>query len=116
MFAHPRPAIVESRPERVAEAIASLAAAEQVSEVVVGLPLTMSGAESEQTASARAFARLLRKHCTVPVSAWDERLTSVQAERTVKGAANRKAGEVDSAAAVLILQAVLDARRTRVTP
>ena len=108
MFAHRRPAIIGGD---VLEQVASLVAAEEVSEVVVGLPLSMSGGESDQTHEARRFVARLRGRLGVPVLEWDERLSSAQAARDIKGNKRRKSGELDSAAAEIILQAVLDSRR-----
>ena len=110
MFAHPRPAIRGGSAETIS-AIARLVAAEDVGEVFVGLPLTLAGGDSEQTAAARGFAAALRGALAVPVRECDERYSTVQAGRTVRGAARRKSGELDSAAAALILQSVLDSRR-----
>ena len=53
----------------------------------------------------------LRKRLSVPVSEWDERLSSFQAARQVKGTARQRSGELDSAAAAVILQAVIESRR-----
>jgi len=107
MYAHPRPAIAAG-PRAVAE-IARLVEAESITEVIVGLPLSLSGAESAQTRSACAFAASLRAHLSVPVTEWDERLSSVEAAREVRGSA-RRSGELDSAAAGIVLQTVLDFR------
>ena len=52
-----------------------------VDRVVVGLPLSLSGADSEQTREAREFANALRLELTVPVELYDERFTTRQAER-----------------------------------
>ena len=76
-----------------------------VGEVVVGLPLTLSGEESAQTREARAFADRVREAVApVPVSLYDERLTTAQARRA-GGAASE-----DSRAAAHLLEAWLTAR------
>lgn len=111
MFAHARPALAGGDNAKVAEAIVALVAAEQIDEVVVGMPISLSGADTAQTTSVRAFIGELRRRLQVPVSTWDERLSSVEASRSVKGAARRKSGELDSAAAAIVLQAVLESRR-----
>jgi putative Holliday junction resolvase len=83
--------------------IADLVREREVETVVVGLPLTLAGAESAQTAEARAFAeRLAEIVAPVPVRLYDERLTTVQARR-----AGGSASE-DSRAAAHLLQAWLD--------
>jgi putative Holliday junction resolvase len=64
-------------------ALADLVAEREVGRVVVGLPLTLRGGESDQTAAARAFAERLRERIApVPVDLYDERLTTAQARRT----------------------------------
>ncbi len=70
----------------------------------------MSGEDSGQTLHVRSLVDHLRQRLTVPVSTWDERLSSVQAARTVRDGRGRT-GASDSAAAAIILQAVLDSRR-----
>jgi putative holliday junction resolvase len=76
--------------------------------IVVGRPLALSGAETDSTRRAEALARDLAP-LNVPVVMWDERLSSVEAQRILAGA---RAGKdaVDRIAAVLILQGYLDAR------
>ena len=81
--------------------------------LVFGLPLTLSGEESEWTRAVRAVAEALAERAGLPVHFMDERLTSVRAERTVRslGLPRKKREEkarVDAAAAVLILQSWLD--------
>lgn len=108
LFAHLRPAIAAAS---ALDAVAELVEREGVSEVVVGLPLSLGGGESDQTRAARAFAARLRSRLGVPITEWDERLSTVEAGRTFKGRARRQPGELDSAAARVVLQAVLDSRR-----
>src|SRR6478609_10250030 len=84
-----------------------------VKEIVVGLPLRMSGAEGIQAEKIQAFADDLRKHFKLPVHLWDERLTSVEANRLLREtdlSIKRRGQVVDQMAAVLILQSWMDAR------
>ncbi len=84
--------------------IAELVRERSVETVVVGLPLTLAGGESDQTAEARAFAKRLGEIVApVPVRLHDERLTTAQARRA--GGSARE----DSRAAAHLLQAWLDA-------
>ncbi|MEX1103994.1 MAG: Holliday junction resolvase RuvX [Dehalococcoidia bacterium] len=110
LYAHPRAAILTRGDAPLVEELARLVSADGISEVVVGLPLSLSGEDSAQTAQVRALVHRLRERLTIPVSTWDERLTSVQAGRSVREGRTRT-GLTDSAAAALILQAVLDSRR-----
>jgi putative transcription antitermination factor YqgF len=96
-----------ARPDSQAglDAIAQLVREREVETVVVGLPLTLAGGDSEQTAQARDFAaRLARAVAPVPVELHDERLTTAQARR-----AGGRASE-DSRAAAHLLEAWLATR------
>jgi putative Holliday junction resolvase len=99
-----------------------LAALEQVirdyavREIVVGLPLRMSGAEGTQSEKMQVFAEELRKRFRLPVHLWDERLTSAEANRLLREtdlSIEKRAKAVDRMAAVLILQGWMQSRSTR---
>lgn len=116
-IAQPLPTLQRKRGKRPpVQAIADLAAAHGVAALVVGLPLTLEGGESEWTREVRAFAAKLGDRAGLPVSFVDERLTSVAAERAVRslGLSKRereRKERIDAAAAVLILQMHLDSLR-----
>jgi putative Holliday junction resolvase len=85
----------------------------QIAEIVLGFPLRMSGEEGTQAQKVSAFAEELRQKFQVPVHLWDERLTSAEAGRLLREAElsiQKRAQAVDRMAAVLILQAFLQAR------
>lgn len=82
-----------------------------VEEIVIGLPLMMSGKKGFLADETLHFVELLRKSIDIPVNTWDERLTTVQAERSIReGPFSRKKRSqmVDKVAAVIILQNYLD--------
>ncbi len=108
LYAHPRPAISGGL-RALLDALPALVSGEGACEVVVGLPLTLTGEDSAQTRATRAFVERLRERLDVPVSVWDERLTTVEAARYTPSRRHRD-GALDSAAAAILLQAVLDAR------
>lgn len=88
----------------------------RVSAVVVGLPLELSGEESDWSRQVREVARKLGSRLDLPVHLVDERMSSVQAKRAVRGAGlplekREERERVDSAAAALILQRWLDRRK-----
>jgi putative Holliday junction resolvase len=86
-------------------AIAKLIAEWQPARLVVGLPLALDGTEHELTARSRRFAHQLEGRYRLPVELVDERLTSVEAERTIKPGRDKSAkARVDAEAARLILQ------------
>lgn len=85
----------------------------QVSEIVLGNPLRMSGEEGTQSRKVAEFAEELRRHFELPVHLWDERLTSSEANRLLREAEvslHRRTQAVDRMAATLILQSFLQAR------
>ncbi len=88
----------------------------QVEEIVLGFPKNMNNTEGERCRSTLEFQELLKKRCNLPVVLWDERLTTVEAERSLmEGGVRRehRKKHVDRIAAVLILQGYLDARAFR---
>ena len=117
-MAFARPAIRRRNLERDLALVSDVCTAEGAGLLVIGLPLNMDGTEGEQAAAARSFGERLRS-IGIPVEYEDERLTSWEAaERMSSGRhrASRASGELDSAAARLILQQYLDARRLPADP
>jgi putative Holliday junction resolvase len=88
-------------------------------EVVVGLPISMSGSDTASTTDARGFARSLAEAVAIPVRLVDERLTTVSAQRALHDAGRRAKGSrpvIDQVAAVIILQSALDFERMAARP
>jgi len=84
-----------------------------VQQIVVGLPLRMSGEEGRQADWVRAFAEELKGHVDVPIELRDERWTSKQAERVLMGSGIRhedRKPAIDRLSAVILLQDYLDSR------
>jgi putative Holliday junction resolvase len=82
-----------------------------IEEIVVGLPLMMSGKKGMIADEVLHFVELLRLKTAIPISTWDERLTTVQADRSLReGSMSRKKRSkvVDVVAACIILQNFLD--------
>jgi putative Holliday junction resolvase len=89
------------------EALAVMLAPYTPERLVVGLPLNMNGSEGPQAASVRAFAERAAAHLGVPLEFWDERLTTVAAERVLLEAdmsRRKRRAVIDKVAASLILQ------------
>ena len=87
-----------------------------VSEVVVGLPLTLEGDVAQAAGRVISFATDLNKYLCLPVVTWDERLSTKESEQVLiaSGMRRKKRREVvDSVAAAVILQSYLDARRNK---
>lgn len=79
--------------------------------IILGLPLNMDGSEGPRVQSTRAFARNLEKLTPLPISFWDERLSTVAAERALLEADTSRKGRkevIDKVAASYILQGALD--------
>ena len=90
-----------------------------VREIVVGLPLRMSGAEGTQSEKMRLFADELHERFGLPVHLWDERLTSAEANRFLRGtdlSIQKRGKAVDRMAAVLILQGWMERQRLAASP
>jgi putative pre-16S rRNA nuclease len=86
----------------------------EVREVVVGLPLRLSGAEGTQSEKMRRFASDLESHFGVTVHLWDERWTSTEANRLLREtelSIEKRGRAVDRMAAILILQSWMEAHK-----
>ena len=91
-----------------------IAASREVGGIILGLPRNMDGSEGPRCQSTRAFARNLERLTPLPIGFWDERLSTVAAERALLEAdATRKRRKqvIDNIAAAYILQGVLDRLR-----
>ena len=103
----------ENQLRRTCARIEELIEEYHVTGIVLGLPKNMNGTDGERVEKTLAFRDMLERRTLLPVEMWDERLTSVAAEKTMieAGIRREKRGEhVDRIAAVLILQGFLDRR------
>ena len=103
---------VERGPSDVDELL-RVAVNNDVTEIVVGLPLTLAGESGQQAGKVRSFVHELRSKTDLPVTTVDERLSTVQAQRMLRESGTRRSrdrGRIDAAAAAVILQAYLDSR------
>jgi putative Holliday junction resolvase len=102
--------------ERALSEIAALVRRHEVVEVVVGLPLTLSGEVGPQAQMIQQFAELLKAQLSTPVHLFDERLTTVAAERMMIDLGmkpEQRKARIDEVAASIILQDFLDSTRPR---
>lgn len=86
----------------------------EVESIVLGLPLKMDGSEGDRAKFTREFQEMLERRTGLEVILWDERLTTVAADRYMDEAGrkgDKRKAVVDEIAAVLILQGYLDAQR-----
>ena len=110
-FAHPRPVILRKKFSLDAAALLAQLQKDNVGAFVLGLPINMDGSEGPRAQKSRAFVRNMAGMTELPFVLWDERLSTVAAERTLiemDFSRRKRAGKIDSAAAAFILQGALD--------
>ena len=109
-----RTTIRRTRLSRDIETLRAMIAADGIGGIVVGLPVNMDGSEGPRAQSARDTAARLAEALALPVALWDERLSTVAAERPLLDAdlsRRKRARVVDQVAAAYILQGALDRLR-----
>jgi putative Holliday junction resolvase len=110
-LATPRAVIRRVKFTRDAETLLERLKEERVGACVVGLPVNMDGSEGPRCQATRAFVRNLEPKTDLPFTFWDERLSTVAAERALLEmdvSRKKRADRIDSAAAAFILQGALD--------
>ncbi len=113
MLASPLTTLRATPQPRALAQIAALIADNEVVELVVGLPLTLSGEQGPQAQTVLAFVEALRGHVHVPIHLFDERLTTVEAERIMVEMGikrDQRREKIDEVAASIILRDFLGAR------
>jgi putative Holliday junction resolvase len=112
LYAHPRAVISARNTGLMLQAIEDLVREDAITHIVVGLPLDMKGGEGSSAIAARAFATKVANATNLTVELWDERLSTAQANRSLKDqfSAKKSRQRIDSAAACVILQSWLEAR------
>ncbi len=104
LICRPLTVVVERDTEALIDHVLEYACAEDVGEIVVGLPRPLSGGTNAQLEAADAFAKRLGERASMVVVTWDERFTSKLAER-----GRSKSTPADAVAACYVLQNYLDA-------
>ena len=98
------------------DALVDVIARHEAAGVVIGNPRRLDGREGSASNRARRFAQVLHERAGVPVTLWDERFTTVEAERVLidgdMSRARRKT-TIDRVAASVLLQGVLEAQRSK---
>jgi putative Holliday junction resolvase len=113
-MAHARTVLKRRKFTADAEALLREFAKDNVGAIVIGLPVNMDGSEGPRAQASRAFARNLERMTPLPVAFWDERLSTVAAERSLiemDMSRAKRADVIDAAAAAFILQGALDRLR-----
>ena len=115
-FASPYKTLERKDDPSLVEALVAELSALETDRVVLGLPLRMNGLEGPEAKRSRGLGKALEKH-GLTVVLWDERLTTVGAERQLRSVgmrAGKRKSVIDQAAATLLLQSYLDAQRSSV--
>ncbi|MEH3092696.1 Holliday junction resolvase RuvX [Agrobacterium tumefaciens] len=110
-FATPRPVLKRIKFTQDAALLLDFAAKEKVAAFVIGLPMNMDGSAGPRVQATRAFVRSMSEKTDIPFVFWDERLSTVAAERALLEmdvSRAKRAERIDSAAASFILQGALD--------
>lgn len=105
-------------PDSLVREIEQLVEKYAIGEVVLGMPYNMNGTEGPQAQKVRALMSLISERVSIPVREWDERLSTVAADRALLEAdmsRSKRRKLVDKIAAVLILQGYLDRQRRKGT-
>jgi len=111
MIAQPMEFIPSQPPDRFQARLEEIIREKEVELVLVGMPRNMDGSMGPAAQSVEAFVAGLKKVLNIPIRTWDERLTSVQANRHLIEAGVRRDKrklKVDQMAAALLLQSYLD--------
>jgi putative holliday junction resolvase len=110
-FASPKLVILRKKFTLDAQALLDFAKASNAAAFVIGLPLNMDGSEGPRAQATRAFVRNMEKLTALPFIFWDERLSTVAAQRSLiemDVSRAKRAQRIDAAAAAFILQGALD--------
>ncbi len=110
-FSTPRPVLKRVKFTQDSELLLAFAAKEKVAAFVIGLPVNMDGSSGPRVQATRAFVRAMSDKTDIPFIYWDERLSTVAAERALLEmdvSRAKRSERIDSAAASFILQGALD--------
>lgn len=110
-FANPRPVLKRKKFSIDAEQLLEILARENAAAIVIGLPINMDGSSGPRVQATRAFVRNMEALTPLPFLFWDERLSTVAAERQLIEmdiSRAKRSERIDSAAAAFILQGALD--------
>jgi putative holliday junction resolvase len=115
-LATPHKTLLRQDDPSLLRALIEEARAAEVEALVLGLPVRMNGSEGPEAKRSRALGKALEQRGKLQVILWDERLTSAAAERQLRASGlrgDKKKALIDQAAATVLLQSYLDARRAQ---
>jgi len=112
MLAHPLETI-STQSTNVVKRVLALAGERSAETIIVGMPRNMNGSHGPAADKAKAFIEELRRETTLPIVSWDERLSTVSAQRALQEAGRntrKQKSVIDQVAAQIILQSWLDSQ------
>ena len=118
MLATPLATISRQQQDADLGEVTRLAVEHEVDEIVVGMPISLSGRIGAQAGRVSRFADALTERSSLPIRSYDERYSSKEAERMIREAGSspsRNKARIDAVAAAVILQGYLDSRRSAET-
>ena len=110
-IAQGQPTIVYRRADEAVKTIRALIEKYQAGEIVIGMPLNAKGEKAHAALQVEKFIKMLSQKVRIPITTWDERFTSVSAERALREmgkAPSKHKDKIDRIAATLLLQNYLD--------
>ncbi|WP_208440947.1 Holliday junction resolvase RuvX [Bartonella raoultii] len=111
IFANPRPVLQRKKFMEDAHTLIKIFHYENVGAIVIGLPLNMDGSSGPRAQATKTFVSNMKAHTEIPFIFWDERLSTIAAERSLLEmdiSRTKRANRIDSAAAAFILQGALN--------
>ncbi|UTO29248.1 Holliday junction resolvase RuvX [Bartonella harrusi] len=110
-LSNPRPVIQRKKMMEDAHALIKIFDRENVGIIIIGLPLNMNGSCGPRAQATKTFVSNMKAYTKIPFVLWDERLSTIAAERSLLEmdvSRAKRAAKIDSAAAAFILQGALD--------
>tara|TARA_B110000263_G_scaffold205450_1_gene186038 strand:- start:1693 stop:2121 length:429 start_codon:yes stop_codon:yes gene_type:complete len=119
IFALPHEIYFRQNLDKDIEHINLISESNEIAKIILGLPLSLSGNQNQQTESTIKFKENLENKTTIPIETWDERLTSVQAQRSFEKPKSKKRSKqqkqyIDDVAATIMLQSYLDRQNNKI--
>ncbi len=114
ILSSPLTTIIKTGDDQAAAEIKGIAEKNKVGLIIMGIPYSLSGQESEQTLKTKQFADKLKTATGLSIEFMDERLSTGEAKRLLNSSGskkNRPRGDLDSAAAAILLQAYIDSHK-----
>ncbi|WP_273754135.1 MULTISPECIES: Holliday junction resolvase RuvX [unclassified Bartonella] len=111
IVSNPRPVLQRKKFTEDARTLIKIFDHENVGVVIIGLPLNMNGSSGSRVQATKAFVSNMKAHTEIPFVFWDERLSTIAAERSLlemNVSRTKRANRIDSAAAAFILQGALN--------